>query len=305
VSFELKPHQSAVRRLRRLVRKEIDKALEGLGRTAEAADDAVHDARKRFKKVRAVLKLARGGLGEKLYARENARFRDAGRPLTAVRDAKVLVETFDNLVRDLFGDRPDPPFGEVREALLVSYEEVKRDLLYEGDVLEGVAGAVRAGRRRVRRWDFGGWSVVGPGLKRGYERAAEAFEVARAEPSVEKLHECRKRVKDLWHQLQLVKPAHPEVLEGMADLAHELADALGDDHNLFVLGRFLTDEPHRPGAVEALGVLAEPIARRRAELQRRAFDLGPELFDAPAPAFARRLKGYWRGWRGRPQPAGT
>jgi hypothetical protein len=125
------------------------------------------DERRPVKKVRAVLKLVRHQLGTKTYRRENGRFRGAGRPLTAVRDARVLVQTFDD-VGDLFGNRPDPPLAAARAALAANNEEVKRRVLQTEGAAATVAGAVRGGRRRVCRWDLaGGWSVVGPGLRRG------------------------------------------------------------------------------------------------------------------------------------------
>ena len=39
----------------------------------------MHEARKDMKKLRALLRLARGELGGQTYERENARFRDAAR----------------------------------------------------------------------------------------------------------------------------------------------------------------------------------------------------------------------------------
>src|SRR5262249_37000089 len=147
------------------------------------------------------------------------------------------------------------------------------------------AEQARSGRRGVKRWRLaGGWSVVGPGLERAYERAAETFAVAVAEPTAEKLHECRKRVKDLRYHLGLLRPARPRPLGRLADLAHRLTDALGEDHDLLVLEQFLSDEPRRAGAAEALAALAGPLARRRAVLQQRAFDAGRRLLAETAPA---------------------
>ena len=48
------------------------------GKTDSTPEQAVHEARKDMKKLRALLGLARGELGERTFARENACFRDAG-----------------------------------------------------------------------------------------------------------------------------------------------------------------------------------------------------------------------------------
>jgi len=108
MAFRLKPDESVAKGIRRLARNQIDKALDGLTGLSEAEpEEVVHDARKRFKRVRALLRLARCGLGRSLYDREDNRFRDAGRPLSEVRDAGVLVETFDQLIERFGKDYPE------------------------------------------------------------------------------------------------------------------------------------------------------------------------------------------------------
>jgi len=97
MAFQLKPQESVRKGIKRLVRKQIDTALEGL-RTQDTSDPVVHEARKCFKKVRALLRLVRDELDDKVYRDENTCFRDAGRPLTAVRDAKVLIEALDKVL---------------------------------------------------------------------------------------------------------------------------------------------------------------------------------------------------------------
>src|SRR5919201_4778965 len=89
--------------LRRIARGRIDHAVDELrGETDSSAEEAVHEARKDMKKLRAVLRLARDELGDEVYRRENECFRDAGRRLSGVRDADVMLET----LRGLKGDFP-------------------------------------------------------------------------------------------------------------------------------------------------------------------------------------------------------
>ena len=47
------------------------------------------------------------------------------------------------------------------------------------------------------------WKALEPGLDRGYRRGRHAFERARTKPTVDNLHEWRKRAKDLWYALRL------------------------------------------------------------------------------------------------------
>src|SRR5919205_78895 len=84
--------------IRRIARGRIDHAIDELrGRTDSTPVQAVHEARKDMKKLRALLRLVRGELGGKTFARENACFRDATRELAGARDSDVMLETLAQL----------------------------------------------------------------------------------------------------------------------------------------------------------------------------------------------------------------
>ena len=300
MAFRLRPDEPLAKGVRRVARGQIDKALEGLTGPADAdPEEVVHDARKRFKKVRALLRLARSGLGRKIADRADALFRDAGRPLSEVRDAGVLVQALDGLI-ERYGDggRPEA-IAPARLLLRRRKQETCRRVLDEGGALAEVARAVGEARRDLRRWEVAGdeWEALEGGLGRIYGRGRRAFREAEAAPAVEALHEWRKRVKDLWYVMDLLKPVRPGYTEGRGEEAHQLADLLGDDHDLAVLGQALSGSGDGvcDGAVtEAVLPL---IDRRRAELRRDAFALGPALYAERPKHFVARLGSYWRAWR--------
>src|SRR4051794_28254839 len=101
MSDRLRETESGTRGVARIMRKQTGEALEVLSGSGPLSDEAVHDARKRLKEVRAALRLLREALGSRTYRQENACFRDAARPLSEVRDAKVLVSTLDKLAEHL------------------------------------------------------------------------------------------------------------------------------------------------------------------------------------------------------------
>src|SRR5258708_7824146 len=82
MSFELRSAGPLRKEARRIVRKQLENALEGLtGEHEGPRDEVVHETRKCFKKVRALLRLVRPVIGEKAYRAENLCFRDVARPL--------------------------------------------------------------------------------------------------------------------------------------------------------------------------------------------------------------------------------
>ena len=163
MAFQLMANESIAKGIRRIAHGQIDKALDGLtGRGVAAPEGVVHDVRKRLKRVRAVIRLARGGLGRRLADREDTRFRDAGRPLSEVRDAGVLLQALDQLV-ERYGDQGRPEvIGSARELLLHRKREICRRVLDEGDGLAKVARAMEEAQGDVRRWELAGddWDAL-------------------------------------------------------------------------------------------------------------------------------------------------
>jgi CHAD domain-containing protein len=147
---------------------------------------------------------------------------------------------------------------------------------------------------------FGDWpgdltEAVGPGLVRAYRRGRKRGREAQDDPSTERLHEWRKRVKDHWYHLRLIRDAWPETLAAQADEAHRLADLLGDDHDLAVLTAEIEDSTDPSG--DRADLLAA-IEGRRSELQADAFELGARIYAEKPKAFGRRVEALLGAWRG-------
>src|SRR5262249_21632334 len=248
MSFELKPNESLRKGIRRIVRKQMDEALEQLtGPHKGSRDEAVHEARKAFKKIRAVFRLVRPVSGEKRYREENTCFRDAGRPLSEVRDARIFLEALDQLAEHFKEHVAGRSFADVRQALRDNLRAVRKRVLDEQRAFAVVAEAVRQARGRIKRWADvpNKWAAVGKGLEDVYRRAGDALGDAAADPTVAKLHEWRKQAKYLRYQLEVLRPLWPERLEELADEADRMSDLLGDDHDLAALRQMLTyDSEH-------------------------------------------------------------
>jgi CHAD domain-containing protein len=113
------------------------------------------------------------------------------------------------------------------------------------------------------------------------------------------LHEWRKQVKYLRHQLRLLQPIEPHTVTRMVEELRELGDHLGDDHDLAVLQVKLAAQPAQVANDPAQRRLAAKINRRRLSLQRRAMELGSVLYAQTPQQFCSRLRDYWHTWRRR------
>jgi CHAD domain-containing protein len=118
---------------------------------------------------------------------------------------------------------------------------------------------------------------------------------ASADSSDENVHQWRKRAKDLWYQLRIVRDAWPALLGETIDQAHELTDLLGDHHDLAVLA----DDLRSRGDLDDRGAFEDAIEKRQHELLGAALGIGRRLYAEKPKAFKRRIKRYWRAWRGK------
>lgn len=255
-------------------------------------DAAIHDARKRIKRARAGLRLVRGTLGRRRYRTENLRLRDAARPLSAVRDRKVLVEALDRVTRRaLAADRA--AIRRLREALVAGQARSRRAFTRDRSRARRVVAALRASRAQAADWPRAPWSALRKDLKRLYRAGRKAFAAARARRTVVALHEWRKQVKYLWHQLEIVRPLRPAAIGRLARRMHDLADRLGEDHDFALLARRVRTLSGA-GAARARSRLLARIEARRRGLQSAALRLGGTLYAAPPREFVARLEARGR-----------
>jgi CHAD domain-containing protein len=301
VAYRLRNSESPSRGIRRCAREELDNAIDQL--TEGVSSDpitGVHEARKSLKKERALLRLVRGELGDDTYRAENTALRDAAARLSGLRDAQVGLLTLDRLAEPAAGHVPPETMERLRAALAADADG------HAPTGLPALAAAVAVEltdvRDHVKRWHLerDDWGLVSGGLRRAYERGVAALADVEADPTVERLHEWRKRVKDLWYHARLLQPVWPEMMDAQAEQAHVLSELLGDDHDLAVLRERLVSDPTLAGdAPGDLDPLIGVIDRRRADLIAQARLLGRRLYAERPKAFERRMKGLWRAWRPR------
>jgi CYTH domain-containing protein/CHAD domain-containing protein len=295
-AYRLLADEDAATGVRRVIVSRLGKAAERLREPldGDALAEAIHGARKDLKKARAALRLVREEVGEEIFKRENRALRDAARMLSASRDAEVKLETLAALVEGGAGDVPPGPAALWHDALAADRDRI---VDAEGDQIDAAVEAIEAVTARAPDWPLGhtGWKLLAPGLDTAYSEGREAFEALPARPSFEAVHDLRKRGKDLWYQLRLLRDAWPAVLEPTAEEIHEFTDLLGDHHDLAVLGEDLKGREEIGSAHK--NVLHELIVAEQHALLIDALSLGERVYAEKPGAFGRRLRTYWRAWR--------
>jgi CHAD domain-containing protein len=260
---------------------QLEKAADGMEHRVRS-DAAVHEIRKQLKRARASLRLLRACIGVAEYRRDNALIRDAARPLTPVRDAKVLLEA----LRRLRGD--GVPGGGVFTArlhkLLRNQRRDAQRRLRPAELASSARALHDIERRAALIPDRKLALADADGLKRAYKSGRRALARAEREKTDDCLHEWRKQTKYFANQLEIVIPFGPKRFKKSHKQAKRLADRLGDDHDLALLTEQIYRHAkgrHTPSRDEKVQELVGFLANHRKKLQRKAFKLGRRLYAEP------------------------
>jgi CHAD domain-containing protein len=294
MAFCFKRKQPVAKGIRRLGRNRVKQALACLADCR--GPEAIHCVRKEIKKARAVLQLARSRIRKKDYRRLNKRLQKAAKHLATVRDAQVRCDAFEHLAVHSKGQLGTPLLRNLRAALQSNLRAERRRLL-EGKTLGTVE---RILKRAASEFDAlslrgKGWQGLCPGVKRAYRRGCQAYCAAAQDPSPERLHEWRKRVKELWYQMRMLQPVWPEQLDAVGNELEILGDNLGDDRDLFLLQKSLQ---RRNDVVQSKNETIEGlIKKRQSKLRHAALTLGARFYAEKPSAFTSRLGRYWQVWR--------
>ena len=203
--------------LQRMALGQLELAIGALAgeNSRHSPEQRVHEARKALKRLRTLLRLVRDDLGEQTYERESALLRDAGARLARARDAEILLATLDGLIaahaKRLGGRRG---VQRLRTRLQRERDGAAELALADSATHAGVIDDLRALRVRVSTWELadpGGIEAIEPALEhlygQGRKRMRRAARTSGSRASARRLHEWRKRVKDLRYAAEMLERA--------------------------------------------------------------------------------------------------
>lgn len=299
MAYRLKATETLSQGVKRIATQQIDKAIKELSNVEKlGVGKAVHQARRRLKKTRAVTRIVRHSLGEKTFDRENKYFRDLGRKLAGLRDGEVTIETLDNLIAHSGDGIASESFANVRRQLQVDYRQEYQNTI-DNNILVIVKNELKDARKRIDCWKIkrDRWSAIDKSFQQVYKRGYGDLSEAMSRPSAENLHEWRKRVKYLRYQLQILSPMWSELIDIWVNLTNNLTDYLGEDHDLAVLKEYIFSQPERFDREHNLELLISLCDRRQQQLQSAAFLLGRKIYVEKPKQFSDRFGNYWQIWQ--------
>jgi CHAD domain-containing protein len=224
----------------------------------ESPVEAVHEARRDIRALRAIVRLLKEGLGDDRYRRESGLLRDAASLLSPHRDTHVVLATFDRLAHDL-------PDGHGEAASMLRGRLARSEDATLADHAAGTELHLRRFLDSIACWPEACDDplVVSRGLKRCVRRARRGCRDALHTPTPPHLHELRKRCKDVRDQLRVLAPLKPRKLRKIGRRYDRVCDLLGEGRDMCLLQESLSVIA---GPRPFSELMAAEAARRHAEL---------------------------------------
>lgn len=298
MSFRIDPSKPFAHEVISAGQELIDGAVTILSEQPDGPHTAVHDARKKFKRLRALYRLVQKDAPE-FRDRENARFRDIARSLAGARDAAALVETVDHLI----GHSTSQP---ERQALSTVHEILggRRDriVLEDGDIENHIKAAIAQcseGREALSQLSLPEGKDVGAKRvaniwKKQRDKALSALEQCHMEANSEHFHELRKCGQTYWMHLALLRRLWPSAMRAKQNDAKHMVDLLGYEHDLSVLAAFADRETGDFPDAEILARLLGAIISRQQALREESLELAARVFSESADSESGIVRLLWK-----------
>jgi CHAD domain-containing protein len=295
--FSIRPDRDFKSQFRKVARRQLRHAIKTLDERPQGLDQAIHEARKRLKRVRSLYRLVSSEM-PKFSSRENARLRGIAKSLSTLRDAAALVETATYL-HDRARDTDEA------EALgrIVGVLGARRDQIAaaQSDPQAMAADTVCALKKAIAALDDislkGGHRRHGRIVARGWDdairKARKALAACEGHVSTEAFHTLRKRAQDYRAYHTLLNPLWPAAMVAKYNAATGLIDLLGRVNDLELLCDLVETEHHHFDNADDLAHLLYAIIFHQQQDRHAAIDRAEEIFGKGADHEATRIELLW------------
>lgn len=298
MSYTLKPEKPFSETFRSVAVSQLEDAVKILKHQPKGLHEAVHDARKKFKRVRGLYRLVRPGAKEFSRA-ENTRIRDMAASISAERDATALLECVDRLREKNPSPKADMALAHLETAL---QKRRSGTAAPDGQLQEKVKAAIQtchaaidaAASHHFDDDDRPAAKIIAKGWKKTLSDAQVALMTAQATGMDEDFHELRKRSQNYWMYCALVSDVWPSAMKAKRKDAKSLADVLGNEHDLSVLIALLESEEKLMLSAEDRALSCKVAVSTRKRLRKQAIRSARRIFTDEAKDEAIIIRKLWR-----------
>ncbi|WP_337267280.1 CHAD domain-containing protein [Oryzifoliimicrobium ureilyticus] len=297
MSFRIRPDKDFTEEFKGVACEQLDAAIEQLQRKPDGLHAAVHNMRKRLKRVRSLIRLTEK-VAPDAASNENARFRDLAKSLSLVRDATALIGTVEKLQEQAKMEDAQAALSRVKDQLIKRRDHLAQTVS-DVDSLSRTITQLQQGRDTLACLNFPSSSrknarMLAKSWRRTTKKAQKALLGCHQLSSDDDFHRLRKRTYDyrLFHLL--LRDVWPSAMKAKYDVAKGLVERLGFVNDLAVLSTLLDEEPHLVSSNGDVSFLLDAIITARQENRQTALKDADRLFSDDADEEAERIELLWR-----------
>jgi CHAD domain-containing protein len=248
-------------------------------------NQAVHEFRKSFKRLRALLRFYKRIPGNDI-APLYAHIIDLGKKLSLVRESYLNAELLENELRSE-GLIPERKMKQAGEKLHRKNKELIDNFFVDHKICKSIhdffAGfewkLIDAGSKKLARIH------VVEEVEENYQDAFLRYQnLFQGEITATELHSLRKKLKRLYYQLDFVRLLHPRYFKVKSEQLNIITDQLGDDHDLHVFSEEMHSEEYA-FSQEELRIIENQLEHLRELNQLKLFPRLKQFFSEPPEAF--------------------
>ena len=276
---------------RRIIGEQLERAVEDFA--SLDPDSAIHKARRRLKKARAVLRFIRPGVPDKGYKQWNADLRDVGMLFSNERDLFVIAKVAEDLAERAPARNSKAALQTLQGLAAAAQMDPKhemRDAIIKAGVLR-----LQAAVQMLTSLPCDDLQIahLAEGFGESQRASRQTYKHAFETGDDEAFHEWRKSVQRHWRQCLLLNGVWPDFYHARAAVAEKVAGLLGADHDLSILKHFAASHIDKGLTAKQAEVLFALAQERQDELRAQAQIAGQALNAAKPDGLARETEIYW------------
>ncbi|WP_421871555.1 CHAD domain-containing protein [Pararhizobium sp.] len=298
MSYRIRPSEHFTAEFKAVGTGQLTLAIAALTERPQGLAAAIHDARKKFKRLRSLYRLAAADIPA-FRRSENTRIRDMARTLSTSRDATALVEVSRYLLDHAENNEERAALKRIGKVLAARRDaQAAEENPLEDTVAAAIATCGRAleALSRITFQDGGkkGAKRIAKGWRKALEKAAAARKACADRTDAHLFHELRKRSQDYRFYLNMLQRLWPSAMHAKRAEVTRVVDLLGHHNDLALLASLVDEQPHLLGKSEDVAYLLSAVITRQKILREEALTVAASAFRDDPKAESRTIRLLWR-----------
>lgn len=274
--------QSAGKRLVEAIGKQLERVEYFSSVENISPNLAVHELRKTFKRLRALLKFY-NDFPVEFPSDYSTQIKYFGRSLTVMRESFVNLQLFEKITagNTLIQERK---IKNAREKLSDKNKEIIEKGFLKSEAylpMQKFASNLQIQMEQIAVSIPAVTQFIGQ-LEYSYSQSYEIYLKLKQDSESEEIHELRKKLKQLYYQFDFIRYVHPRFFRLKTYHLNNITEQLGEDHDLFIFMNDVTENRY-DFSDEELEILENQVLHLREINRLKLFQRLKQFFgDSPA-----------------------